>query len=215
VTDHTVHLERALLDLREGPPERALPALEAASRTSIEAAFRFAEALFYAGNVDSAFARYQDIAKEPESPFAGAALERIYLIEEASPKTALPAFGRMAYEDWRGNAAASIAIADSLSRALSRGPLWAQATLALSHKLEAAGDVKGALASTLAIADSLPEDRLAPLARQRAGDLYLERLKEETKALAQYEECLARYPRAWNAAEVRRRVEQLRREKRF
>jgi len=65
------------------------------------------------------------------------------------------------------------------------------------------------------VADSLPADRLAPVARQRAGDLYLTRFKDEAKALAQYEECLARYPRAWNSAEVRRRVEQLRRDRRF
>jgi predicted negative regulator of RcsB-dependent stress response len=55
---------------------------------------------------------------------------------------------------------------------------------------------------------------LAPLARQRAGDAYLS-LGDETRALAQYEECLARYPRAWNSAEVRRRVEKLRRERRL
>jgi predicted negative regulator of RcsB-dependent stress response len=60
----------------------------------------------------------------------------------------------------------------------------------------------------------LTEDRLAPLARQRAGDAYLS-LGDETRALAQYEECLARYPRAWNSAEVRRRVEKLRRERRL
>ncbi len=36
-----------------------------------------------------------------------------------------------------------------------------------------------------------------------------------SQALEQYEECLARYPKAWNAPEVRRQVEALRREHRF
>jgi hypothetical protein len=212
---HTVTLERALLDLREGPPTRALDALLAASGASLEALYRFADALFFAGLPDSALAKYQEVAKQPQSPFAGAALERIYLIEDAEPKTALSAFGRLAYEDWRGDATAATTIADSLYGALPRGALWAHAAITLSARREAAGDAQAALVPVLVLADSLPGDRLAPLARQRAGDLYLFRLKDETRALAQYEECLALYPRAWNAAEVRRHVEQLRRERRF
>jgi regulator of sirC expression with transglutaminase-like and TPR domain len=98
---------------------------------------------------------------------------------------------------------------------LPRGALWAQAALRFAAQRDAAGDPRGALATLLALADSLPGDRLAPLARQRAGDLYLNRLKDAPRALAQYEEFLARYPRAWNAAEVRRRLEQLRREGRL
>ena len=212
---HAVTLERALLDLREGPPTRALDALLAASGASLEALYRFADALFFAGLPDSALAKYQEVAKQPQSPFAGAALERIYLIEDAEPKTALSAFGRLAYEDWRGDATAATTIADSLYGSLPRGALWAHAAITLSARREAAGDAQAALVPVLVLADSLPGDRLAPLARQRAGDLYLFRLKDETRALAQYEECLALYPRAWNAAEVRRHVEQLRRERRF
>jgi regulator of sirC expression with transglutaminase-like and TPR domain len=44
--------------------------------------------------------------------------------------------------------------------------------------------------------------------------LYL-KLRDEPRALAQYEECLALYPKAWNAADVRRSLDQLRRERRF
>ena len=212
---HTVSLERALLDLREGPPARALDALLAASADSHEGTYRLAEALFFSGLPDSALAKYKDVAQQPQSPFAGAALERIYLIEDAEPKSALPSFGRLAYEDWRGNGAAAATIADSLYHGLPRGPLWAQAAITLSARRQSAGDAKAALAPLLALADSLPGDRLAPLARQRAGDIYRTRLKDDARALAQYEECLALYPRAWNAAEVRRRVEQLRRERRF
>ncbi|HVP70051.1 MAG TPA: hypothetical protein VMS45_01930, partial [Gemmatimonadaceae bacterium] len=58
-------------------------------------------------------------------------------------------------------------------------------------------------------------DRLAPLARQRAGDLYRDRLHDQAGAIAQYEACLTRYPRAWNAPEVRRSLERLRREPGF
>jgi hypothetical protein len=59
------------------------------------------------------------------------------------------------------------------------------------------------------VAEALPGDRLAPVARKRVGDLDLARGDKES-ALAQYEEMLARYPRSWLAAEVRRQVTDLR-----
>jgi tetratricopeptide (TPR) repeat protein len=208
-------LERALADLKDGPPEKALPFLAAIGDGSPEARFRHAEALFFAGQADSALAHYQRIARDPRGAFAGAAFERIYLIEEAEPRDALSIFGRLAYEEWRGETRRATALADSLYRILPRGPSWAQAALMLSGRLEAAGDARGSLAPLLAVADSLPGDRLAPLARQRAGDIYLLRLKDDAHALEQYEECLARYPRAWNAPEVRRKLETLRQERRF
>ncbi len=210
-----VVVERALADLRDGPPERALPALRAAADQSPEGAFRYAEALFFAGQSDSAAAWYQRISADPSGEYAGAALERLFLLEDAAPAGAFAAFGSIAYERWRGETRRAAALTDSLVHALPRGSLWAAAALILSDQRDAAGDYPGALEPLLAVADSLPGDRLAPLARQKAGDLYLTRLKDEARALAQYEECLARYPKAWNAPEVRRRLEQLRRDRRL
>lgn len=210
-----LELERALADLRDGPPERALPRLYAVSTSSPEGAFRYAEALFFAGLSDSALACYKRVAADPASPFTGPSFERIYLIEDAEPRGALPACGRVAWEQWRGEPKHALALAESLVAGLPRGALWAQAALQLSSMRDAAGDPRGALEPLLVLADSLPDDRLAPLARQRAGDLYLTRLKDPARAQAQYEECLVRYPRAWNAAEVRRKLDQLRRERRL
>ncbi len=210
-----VSLERALADLRDGPPERALPALRVAASEYDEGAWRYAEALFYAAQSDSARAWYERVSENPASPYAGAAFERLYLIEDADPRSALAAFGRLAYEEWRGEPRRAAELADSLYRSLRRGATWAQAALSLSTLRDALGDPRAALEPLALLADSLPGDRLAPLARQRLGDLYLDRIRDEAQALAQYEECLARYPRAWNAPEVRRRVETLRRDRRF
>ncbi len=204
-------LEEALADLRDGPPERALPRLAALAGTMPEGLWHYAEALFFAGRSDSALGLYQRIAALPQAPFRGAALERTYLIEDAEPRAALAVFGRIAYEEWRDDRRHALALTDSLVRSMPRGALWAQASLLLASQLEAAGDARAALGPLLAVADSLPDDRLAPLARQRAGDLYRSRLGDERAALVQYEECLARYPRAWNAPEVRRVAERLRR----
>lgn len=207
-------LEGALNDLREGPPADALPALERAARGSPEGVFRYAEALFFAGMADSAAALYRLVSHDPKSPFTGPALERLFLIEDADPRSALPGLGRMAYEAWRGEPRRAAGLADSMYRTLPRGALWAYAALELAGYRDRAGDGPGALQPLLMVADSLPDDRLASLARQRAGDVY-RRLGDDAKALAQYEECLARYPKAWNAPEVRRSVEALRRDRRF
>jgi len=210
-----VMLERGLADLHDGPPEKALPALVPGPLATEEQKFQYAEALFYAGQPDSALVWYKIVSENPANPHAGAAFERMFLIEDAEPKSALPAFGRMAYEQWRGPSKHGLAQAESLWAKLPRGALWAQAALIVCDERDLAGDSRGAVTAALAVADSLPDDRLAPLARQRAGDLYSQKLKEDAKAVEQYEACLARYPRAWNAPEVRRKLEELRRTRRF
>jgi hypothetical protein len=207
-------LEGALNELREGPPARALPVLEKVAIGSPEGVFRYAEALFFAGMPDSAMRLYDIISRDPKSPYTAPALERLFLIEDADPQSALPALGEMAYETWRGETRRATALAESLYRSLPRGALWATAALELATYRDRSGDEALALDPLLAVADSLPGDRLAPVARQRAGDIYRLKLKDDAKALAQYEECLARYPKAWNAPEVRRVVETLRREQR-
>jgi hypothetical protein len=210
-----IALERALTDLRDGPPERALPALRAAAARSPEGSFAYAEALFFAGQCDSARVWYERVTSGPPGPSTGAALERMFLIEDADPKSALPAFARASYAAWRGDTRAAAAIAESLYRALPHRTLWAEAALLLGQQRDAAGEPRAALEPLLAVADSLPDDRLAPLARQRAGDIYRDRLRDDARAADQYEACLTRYPRAWNAPEVRRALERLRRERRL
>jgi tetratricopeptide (TPR) repeat protein len=206
--------ERALSDLRDGPPARALPGLRAAAERSPEGAFRYAEALFFAGQTDSAHVWYERVTGDARGAYTGAALERLYLLEEQGPPESLPVFGRVAYEEWRGETRRATVLTDSLFRTLARGPLWAEAALALASQRAAAGDLAAALEPLLAVADSMPDGRLAPVARDRAGDMYV-RLKDESRAAAQYEECLSRYPKSWNAPEVRRKLEALRRDRRF
>lgn len=208
-------LERALTDLRDGPPARALPALARLADQSSSGAYHYAEALFFDGQCDSAHTWYLKAGSEASGEKTGAALERAYLIEDAAPRAALPTFARACYQSWRGDTKSALALTDSLYRALPRGPLWVQCALMLSDERLSAGDTKAALEPLLAVADSLPEHRLAPLARQRAGDLYRDQLRDPRHAIEQYEACLTRYPGAWNAPAVRRSLEALRRDQRF
>lgn len=209
-----LELERAYADLREGPPGRALPGLEALAARWPEARHALAEARFFAGAMDSAAALYRVLAADESHPEVGAAQERLFLIEERPGEPALAGLARIAYERWRGESTRARAIADSLVAATPMSsPYYPAAALELGEMRLAARDARGALVPLLAVADSLPDSRLAPRARQRAGDAYLA-LGDRAKALAQYEECLVRYPRAWNAAEVRRLVGELRKEPR-
>jgi TolA-binding protein len=206
-------LERALAIAREGPPARALPLLDSLARGWPEARFMLAEVQFFAGQLDSAHANYERVAAVPDDEHAADALDRMYLLEEAPASPFRPLFGLIAYDRWRGANARALLLADSLWRVQApHGEYAARAGLTLASLRLEAGDAKNALVPLLVVCDSLADDRLAPAARQRAGEAYMA-LGDAKNALAQYEECLARYPRAWNSAEVRRRVEKLRKER--
>jgi thioredoxin-like negative regulator of GroEL len=208
-------LERALGLAREGPPIRALPLLDSLAHAWPQARFMLAEVQFFAGEVDSAHANYGRVAASPDDADAAAALDRMYLLEEVPHSPLQRLFGQIAFERWRGATAAAAVLADSLWRLQApRGDYAARAGLELAALKLEAGDPRSALVPLLVVCDSLADDRLAPAARQRAGEAYLA-LGDEKSALAQYEECLARYPRAWNSAEVRRRVERLRKDRRL
>ena len=203
-------LERALGSAREGDLAQALPLLDSLANAWPSARFMLAETQFFAGAMDSAHANFDRVAKRAQDPDAGAALDRLFLLEEHPGTAPLTLLGRIAYERWRGQRVTALRLADSLWHAQApAGPYAAQAGLELAGLKLESGDARGALVPLLVIADSLASDRLAPLARQRAGDAY-SALGDDRSALHQYEECLARYPRAWNSAEVRRRVERLR-----
>ena len=202
------------------------------------AEFAGAEVLFYSARSDSAQAAFDAFAiAHPRSRLANDALERSYLLEgdgeeapEQSPGLASLAQGLYAEarRQWDESAhwahraddearqgqgpvgAALGAAKDSeLTSGGARNPVRAHALLLLSRIEEARNALDAARSAALVVADSLPGDRLAPLARRRVGDLELTRGRKEA-ALAQYEEMLARYPRSWLAAEVRREVTQLR-----
>jgi len=203
-------LERALGSAREGDLPHAIALMDSLAHTWPAARFMLAEAQFFAGAMDSAHANYDRVAKRADDPDAGPALDRLFLLEEHPGSAPLTLLGRIAFERWRGQRATALRLADSLWQAQAPGgPYAAQAGLELAGLKLDSGDARGALVPLLVIADSLASDRLAPLARQRAGDAYAA-LGDDRTALRQYEECLARYPRAWNSAEVRRRVERLR-----
>jgi predicted negative regulator of RcsB-dependent stress response len=205
-----LELERLLDVLREGPPARALPGLDSLARAWSPARFMRAEACFYAGELDSAAAAYARAAEDASSENAMAALDRVYQLEDDPGSPALRALGAVEYARWRGEPAKARALADTLWSTLPRSShSWAHAALLTAEIRAEARDWRGALGPLLAVSDSLPGDRLAPLARERAGDAWLA-LGDARAAREQFEECLARYPRAWNAAEVRRRLEPLR-----
>jgi tetratricopeptide (TPR) repeat protein len=208
-------LERAASLAREGRLDEARPLVDSLAGVWAPARFLRAEFEFFAGELDSAIVHYTQVSERSDDPDAATALDRLYLLEESPRAKVRPMLGQIAYERWRGRTAVARVLADSLWRMQApRGEYAAHAALESATLRLEAGDARGALAPLLVVCDSLPDDRLAPVARQKAGDAYAA-LGDTRNALLQYEECLARYPRAWNSSEVRRRVERLRREKRL
>jgi len=213
-SDPELELERQLERLREGPPGAAVAALDSLARDWPPARWSLAEALFFSCRFDSALANYQRVAADPTLPEAMSALDRTYLLEEDPGARELPLFALVEWERWRAGPRLR-ALSDSLwDTTPLRSPLYARVALQAYEVRAAAGAWSEALVPLAFVCDSLPGDRLAPVARQRAGEAWL-RLGDPRRAREQFEECLARYPRAWNSAEVRRELEQLRKDQRL
>jgi len=177
-----------------------------------QAQFLAGETEFYAGEFDSAAAAYDAFARAyTTSRYTNDALERMYLIEsgDGGPVPGLTELAH-AFQLARGGASdealAAAAVAETRA---ANGPAWSHAGLLTASLLEARGRDREAAAKALSVAETHPDDRLAPVARRKAGDLY-RASGQDALALAQYEELLVRYPRSWLAPETRRLVQDLR-----
>jgi tetratricopeptide (TPR) repeat protein len=221
-----VEYEQGLASLRSGDLDGAKQHLgaarELASNQEIRGRARYAlaEASFYAGDFPAAHELYDTYAGEySRDALANDALERVYLLEAGSPlgggvqdQPGLLSLAAGLYAENRerwDNAAADAVDAVAEAGGEEAEAVRAHALLLLSRAEEKRGFPEEALAAALLVADSLTENRLAPAARRRAGDLLLAG-GDVDAALAQYEELLATYPRSWLAPEVRRQVTRLR-----
>jgi tetratricopeptide (TPR) repeat protein len=221
-----VDYEQGLASLRSGNLVAAKQHLESAQQLAAdrgvrgESRFALAEASFFSGDFAAAHELYDSYANEYSlDAHANDALERVYLLEAGSPlgggvqdQPGLLALAAGFYCEQRqlwDDAAANAR--DAVAEAGGDGgeAVKAHALLLLSRAEAERGLPEEALAVALLVADSLSENRLAPAARRRAGDLLLEAGDVEA-ALVQYEELLASYPRSWLAPEVRRLVTRLR-----
>ncbi|MEP7028871.1 MAG: hypothetical protein ABI960_09780, partial [Candidatus Eisenbacteria bacterium] len=184
----------------------------ASGRVREEAQFMVGETSFYEGKFDSAAANYEAFAGAyPTSRYTNDALERMYLIEsgDGGAVAGLAELAKALRLARAGASEEALKAAGAAEAASLNGPVWAHAGLLTASLLEARGRLKDAAAKALSVAETRPEDRLAALARRKAGDLY-RASGRETLALAQYEEMLVRYPRSWLAPETRRLVQELR-----
>jgi hypothetical protein len=187
-------------------------ASDASERLREAAAFEACEARFFAGEFDSAAARYDAFARAwPGSPHANDALERAYLIEGGGdgPPAGLAELAAASLAARAGKPADALRHAEAAEQAAAGGPAWSHAGLLVAALYEGDGRLADAAAKARAVAETRPDDRLAPTARRKAGDLLLA-AGDPVAALGQYEELLVRYPRSWLAPETRRRVQELR-----
>ena len=182
-TSPELALERALTELRDGPPSGARRRSRRSRTRSQEAAFHYAEALFFAGHTDSALAWYQRVCHRPAGPF-----------DRGGARAHLPDRGRRAANRPAGGRAHRLRDAGAASRSgRCRSPIRSTArcshgarcgptaALELAALREETGDAARRARAAARGGRSLPEDRLAPLARQRAGDVYRVWLKDDAQ----------------------------------
>ena len=189
----------------------SVAASDASERLREEAAFEACEAQFFAGAFDSAAQGYDAFARAwPGSEHANDALERVYLIEGAgTPPPGLAEFAAASLSARAGKVDEALSRAQVAEQRAEGGPAWSHAGLLVASLLETQGQLAAAAGKAKAVAEGKPDDRLAPTARRKAGDLLLA-AGDPQGALGQYEELLVRYPRSWLAPETRRRVQELR-----
>jgi TolA-binding protein len=184
----------------------------ASEKVREEAQYLACEVAFYEGRFDSAAAGYDAFARAyPTSRFTNDALERMYLIEagEGAPVAGLPELAKAFRLARAGASDEALAASEAAEQRAKGGPAWSHAGLLTASLLVARGRVADGAARALAVAEGVPDDRLAPVARRKAGDAY-RASGSDALALAQYEELLVRYPRSWLAPETRRLVQELR-----
>jgi tetratricopeptide (TPR) repeat protein len=178
-----------------------------------KAAFEQAEVQFYRGDFDSAMVLYQDMAQaHPRSLLADDAAGRYIMLNKYQALgggAAVQALGKMDWARAAGDTAVVDSVADLLIGTYSGGELAAEACLA---KAEVAPTPEAALGYLDKLVDEHKDDRRAPVALMRAGDLLRNKLNRPGEALVRYESILTDYPESLEAPEARRLVEKLRRD---
>jgi tetratricopeptide (TPR) repeat protein len=178
-----------------------------------KAAFEMAEVQFFRGDFDSAMVLYQDMAQtHPRSLLADDAAGRYIMLNKYQALgggAAVQALGRMDWARAAGDTAVVDSVADLLIATYPGGELAAEALLA---KADVAATPEAALGYLDRLVDEYKDDRRAPVALMRGGNLLLERLDRSGEALVRFESILTDYPESLEAPEARRLVEKLRRE---
>ncbi len=205
--------------LRLGRFDEAGTAYEEVAPLSVDpeevekAAFEMAEVQFFRGDFDSAMVLYQDMAQtHPRSLLADDAAGRYIMLNKYQALgggAAVQALGRMDWARAAGDTAVVDSVADLLIATYPGGELAAEALLA---KADVAATPEAALGYLDRLVDEYKDDRRAPVALMRGGNLLLERLDRSGEALVRFESILTDYPESLEAPEARRLVEKLRRE---
>lgn len=178
------------------------------------AAIKMADVAFFRGDADSALVLYQDMAEAySRSLMTDEAAGRYILLNTYASLgggEALEHLGRM---EWGRTVKDSSVVEDSANLLIKRypsGELAAEAWIALAEIAEGNSDFQTALKHLQKVVTDHAEDRRAPLALRRQGDIYLHKLSDSDLAVEKYQRILTEYPDSVIAGEVRREVEKIR-----
>jgi len=181
-----------------------------------EAHYMAAEVSFFMGETDSALSLYSTLAADhPDWELANDAIDRMFLLQEQAGQTdnrplALYATGELLATIDKPDSA--LGYMNLLVEGFPESPLVDDALLRSVDLYLNLGEVDLALSACSAVAESFSEERLAPLAREKLGDIWWEQRGDGAKALEEYLKGLDEFPDSLIAPRVRDKVARLRRE---
>jgi tetratricopeptide (TPR) repeat protein len=181
-----------------------------------EAHYMAAEVSFFMGETDSALSLYSTLAADhPDWELANDAIDRMFLLQEQAGQTdnrplALYATGELLATIDKPDSA--LGYINLLVESFPESPLVDDALLRSVDLYLNLGEVDLALSACSTVAESFAEERLAPLAREKLGDIWWEQRGDGAKALEEYLKGLDEFPDSLVAARVRDKVARLRRE---
>lgn len=179
-----------------------------------EAAFQQAEVLFYAGKIEEAQGGYERMTRD----FAGGdrvndALERLLLLSRVGEAGAVPlaALGQIAYQRRIGQHSRALEICEEASRACDGCEAAQDILREEGLSLLDLGRLEEAAARADTLAARYPDGGMAAGVLRAVADRMRERDGESEAVIRRYEDLLVRFPRSYEALEVRSLLQKLRR----
>jgi tetratricopeptide (TPR) repeat protein len=177
-----------------------------------EAQFHLAELAFFGGHVDEAITRLDSITVNLKADYANDALQlQSFLLENSSVTGALTLFGRAELLARQRKNSEAIALLQNVVQQYPGSTLVDDALLRTAELQAEAGFTPAALATYEQLLTQFKESSIAlDRARFNIAEIYQFAVRDNGRAIAEYEKFLAEYPQSIFGALARKRIRLLR-----
>lgn len=181
-----------------------------------QAQYMVAEVSFFMGETDSAMSLYSSLAADhPDWELANDAIDRVFTLQENAGQSDNRPLGLYATAELLAKIDRPDSALGYLNRIVEDFPnssLVDDALLRSADLYLVLDDPDRALSACSTVAGEHPDSRLAPLAREKLGDIWWEKKSDAARALEEYTKGLDEFPESLIAPRVRDKVARLRRE---